>query len=68
MDLDDLEIPEDLTSQIVADACQAFIDLSECDDIASMEDAADALGAAFGALIVAGHDPDELLKSLGIIE
>ncbi len=68
MDLDNLEIPEALTPQEIADACRGFIDDSECDDIAGMEDPIDAVGAAYGAFIAADKDPDELLKSLGILE
>ena len=33
-----------------------------------MEDPIDAVGAAYGAFIAADKDPDELLKSLGILE
>lgn len=68
MNLDNLEIPDSLTPQEIANACRGFIDDSECDDIASMQDVTDAVGAAYGAFIAADRDPDELLKSLGILE
>lgn len=69
MGLDDKEIlQEEPTPAEIAEACSEVLEPVACEEIAALEDTETAIGLAFTALIEAGENPEEFLRTKGILE